>query len=121
MANLFPPFQEQLNDHRSMRVFKKNELHVDPDVDNEFTRQQAWNKTLNCPYYGLMSLRQTQDKPINSSTREENILIPFTTGNKQDRQNIRKVKSAIHHRNRLREMDQRVYSLIEACQDSKKI
>ena len=105
-------------DRRSMQVFRQNELNVDPDIENEFTRQQAWNKTLNCPYYGLMSLRMTQDKPINSITRVENILQPFTTGNKQDRMHIRKVKSAINHRNKLREMDKRVYRLIEACQDS---
>jgi len=34
---------------------------------------------------------------------------------------IRKVKSAIKNRDKLREMDEKVYSLIEACQDSKKI
>lgn len=98
-----------------MQVFRQNELTVDPEIDNEFSRQQVWNETLNCPYYGLMSLRMTQDKPINSISRVENILKPFTTGNKQDRMHIRKVKSAINHRNKLREMDKRVYKLIEAC------
>ena len=44
-----------------MKVFKKNELNVDPDLVNKFTRNQAWNETLNCPYYGLMSLRKTQE------------------------------------------------------------
>ena len=56
-------------DHRSMAVFHKNELRVDPEIDNEFSRQQIWNETLNCPYRGLVSLRQTQDKSINSVTR----------------------------------------------------
>ena len=71
-------------------MFNRNQLEVDPDIDNEFSRNQAWNETLNCPYYGLMSLRQTQDRPINSVSREENILIPFTMGNKQERKHIKK-------------------------------
>lgn len=81
-SQMFTPFQEQLMDRRSIQnVFNRNNLRVDPDIDNEFSRNQAWNETLNCPYFGLMSLRQTQDKPINSVSREENILIPFTMGN----------------------------------------
>jgi len=68
-----------------------------------------------------MSLRKTQEKEINSMVRRENILLPFTTGNKRDRMHIRKVKSAIKHRNELREMDERIYSLIELCQESEKV
>ena len=63
---MYQPFQNQLSDHRSLKVFKTNELKVDPDIQNNFTRQKAWNDTLNCPYYGLMSLRRTQEVPINS-------------------------------------------------------
>jgi len=44
-------------DQRSMKVFKQNELHVDEEIRNEFSRNKAWNETFNCPYYGLMSLR----------------------------------------------------------------
>ena len=46
---------------------------------------------------------------------------PFTTGNKRDKMHIRKVKSAIKHRNKLREMDKQIYNLIELCQSSSKI
>lgn len=35
--------------------------------------------------------------------------------------NIRKVKSAIKHRNQLREMDHKIYNLIELCHKSSKI
>lgn len=118
---MYPAYKHQLQDQRSMKVFKKNELNVDPDLVNKFTRNQAWNETLNCPYYGLMSLRKTQEKPINSLSKEENILVPFTMGNKKDRMNIRKVKSAIKHRNQLREMDSKIYNLIELCHKSSKI
>ena len=102
-------------------MFNRNQLEVDPDIDNEFSRQQAWNETLNCPYYGLMSLRQTQDRPINSKSREENILIPFTMGNKQERRNIKNMDKAVMNRNKLREMDRKMYSLIELCEGTKKI
>ena len=37
------------------------------------------------------------------------------------RLHIRKVKSAIKHRNELREMDDKIYNLIDLCQKSKKI
>ena len=102
-------------------MFNRNQLEVDPDIDNEFSRNQAWNETLNCPYYGLMSLRQTQDRPINSNSREENILIPFTMGNKQERKHIKKMDKAVMNRNKLREMDRKMYSLIELCEGTKKI
>ena len=102
-------------------MFNRNQPEVDPDIDNEFSRQQAWNETLNCPYYGLMSLRQTQDRPINSKSREENILIPFTMGNKQERRNIKNMDKAVMNRNKLREMDRKMYSLIELCEGTKKI
>ena len=118
---MYPSFKNQLDDRRSMKIFKKNSLQVDPEIQNEFSRNQAWNETLNCPYYGLVSLRKDQERPINSTTKEENILRPFTTGNQKDRQNIRKVKSAIKHRNGLREMDGKIYSLIDLCQRSSKI
>ena len=62
---MYPSFQDQLQDRRSMKVFKTNDLSVDPEIVNEFTRNQAWNQTLNCPYYGLMSLRKSQEQPIN--------------------------------------------------------
>ena len=68
-----------------------------------------------------MSLRKTQERPINSESRQENILKPFTLGNKRDRTHIRKVKSAIKHRNKLREMDEKIYNLIDLCQTSNKI
>ncbi len=42
-----------------MKVFKCNELSVDPEIVNKFTRNEAWNQTLNCPYYGLVSLRKS--------------------------------------------------------------
>lgn len=118
---MYPGFQEQLQDRRSMKVFKTNEPVIDPDIVNRFTRNEAWNSTLNCPYFGLMSLRKTQERPINSESRQENILKPFTLGNKRDRTHIRKVKSAIKHRNKLREMDEKIYNLIDLCQKSNKI
>ena len=111
-ALLYPPFQEVLNDERSMKVFKKNTLEVDPEIQNEFSRNKAWNETLNCPYYGLVSLRRTAEQPINSTIKEQNILQPFTLGTNAGRINIRKVKSAIKRRNELREMDSKIYNLI---------
>ena len=120
-SQMYPSFKDQIDDRRSMKVFKKNSLIVDPDIQNSFTRNQAWNQTLNCPYYGLMSLRKTQERPINSMSKEENILRPFTTGNQKDRMHIRKVKSAIKHRNELRGMDSKIYNLIDLCQRSTKI
>ena len=59
--------------------------------------------------------------PINSQSKAENILRPFTTGTQVDRLHCRKVKSAVKHRNELREMDGRIYSLIDLCQKSAKI
>ena len=59
--------------------------------------------------------------PVNSQSKAENILRPFTTGTQADRLHSRKVQSAIKHRNELREMDGRIYSLIELCQKSTKI
>ena len=114
-SQMYTSFQNQLDDRRSMKVLHKNRLSVDPDIQNEFSRNQAWNETLNCPYYGLMSLRNTQEIPINSESKVENILRPFTTGNQADRMHWRKVKSAIKHRNKLREMDSEIYNLIDLC------
>lgn len=68
-----------------------------------------------------MSLRHTQDRPINSKSREENILIPFTMGNKQERRHIKNMDKAVMNRNMLREMDRKMYSLIEMCEGTKKI
>ena len=56
---MYPGFQSLLQDRRSLKVFHNNTLKVDPEISNEFTRNKAWNETLNCPYYGLMSLRKT--------------------------------------------------------------
>lgn len=116
------PFQEIIDDQRSIKnVFKNNTLNVDPDLKNKFTRNETWNETLNCPYYGLMSLRKSVEHPINSTQKEQNILRPFTLGNMTDKSNIRKVKSAIKRRNVLREMDRKIYNLIEECHTSTKI
>ena len=57
-SQLHRTYRDQLNDKRSLQVFDKNELHVDPGIDNKFSRQETWNQTLNCPYYGLHALRQ---------------------------------------------------------------
>ena len=68
-----------------------------------------------------MNLRKTQEMPINSLSKAENILRPFTTGTQVNRVHSRKVRSAIKHRNELREMDDKIYNLIDLCQKSKKI
>ena len=68
-----------------------------------------------------MNLRKTQEMPINSLSKGENILRPFTTGTQVDRVHSRNVRSAIKRRNELREMDGRIYSLIDLCQKSTKI
>ena len=68
-----------------------------------------------------MALRKTQEVPINSESKAENILRPFSTGNQADRMHSRKVMSAIKQRNKLREVDSRIYDLIDLCQKSTKI
>ena len=68
-----------------------------------------------------MSLRKSQERPINSQSKEQNILRPFTLGTQTDKLHIRKVKTAIKRRNMLREMDRKIYNLIEECHNSNKI
>ena len=42
-------------------------------------------------------------------------------GNKQERRHIKNMDKAVMNRNMLREMDRKMYSLIEMCEGTKKI
>ena len=79
-----------------MKVFQTNELYVSNDNENQFSRQDTWNKTFNCPYYGLHAIRKKQEEMINMPYRDDNLLRPFTLGNKAQRQKIQQLKKAVN-------------------------
>jgi hypothetical protein len=90
-------------------------------VSNSFSRQKAWDNTLNCSYYGLIALRKRKEADINCPYKDENLLREFTLGNELQRNNISNLKQAVLKKNMSVETDEKVFALIEKCHESMEI
>jgi len=64
-AHMYKTYRDKIYDNKSMLVISKPEVRVTSSTRNRFSRQPAWDSTLNCSYYGLLALRKRQEAGIN--------------------------------------------------------
>lgn len=57
----------------NIQEIDQHELRALPS-SHEFTRNQIWNERLNCPYYGLVKIRENQERGINAPSRNDFIV-----------------------------------------------